>query len=240
MPRRRAAEPAPRTALRLLLSCEHGGNRVPVPYRRLFAGRQRLLASHRGLDIGALAAARALQRRLDAPLVAATVTRLLVDLNRSIGHPALFSGPSRRLAAEERERVLARHYHPYRRLLRAWVASHLDRGEQVLHLSVHSFTPVLDGQRRNADVGLLYDPARAEEAAFCREWQSRMAVCASDWKLRRNYPYRGTADGLVVALRRHFAAQPYLGIELELNQARLKAPAVAAALLADLAATLPS
>ncbi|GIK35183.1 MAG: hypothetical protein BroJett010_17420 [Gammaproteobacteria bacterium] len=240
MPRRRAAEPRRRVAPWLLLSCEHGGNRVPPEYRRLFAGQRRLLASHRGLDIGALAAARVLQRRLGAPLVAATVTRLLVDLNRSIGHPALYSSLSRSLAAEERERLLARHYHPYRQLLHDWIAGRLARGEQVLQLSVHSFTPVLDGRRRNADVGLLYDPASGAEARFCRGWQARLAASARGWRVRRNYPYRGTADGLVVALRREFAGQPYLGIELELNQACLGNPSQAAALLADLAASLES
>lgn len=110
----------------------------------------------------------------------------------------------------------------------------------MLQLSVHSFTPVLDGRRRNADVGLLYDPASGAEARFCRGWQARLAASARGWRVRRNYPYRGTADGLVVALRREFAGQPYLGIELELNQACLGNPSQAAALLADLAASLES
>ena len=46
--------------------------------------------------------------------------------------------------------------------LRAAVAAR----KQVLHVAVHSFTPVLHGERRNADVGLLYDPARPRERAF--------------------------------------------------------------------------
>ena len=32
----------------LLLTCEHGGNRVPEEFRALFAGQETLLAGHRG------------------------------------------------------------------------------------------------------------------------------------------------------------------------------------------------
>ena len=56
--------------------------------------------------------------------------------------------------------------------------------------------------------------------------------------MRRNYPYRGTSDGQVVELRRRFRDGRYLGIELELNQARLRQDRSRAALLRDVAATL--
>jgi predicted N-formylglutamate amidohydrolase len=75
----------------VIVTCEHGGNHVPPPYRALFRGRERLLASHRGWDPGALTAARELARVLRAPLIFSRVTRLLIDLNRSPGHRALFS-----------------------------------------------------------------------------------------------------------------------------------------------------
>ena len=45
---------------RLLLTCEHGGNRIPPEYRALFRGATAALASHRGWDPGALALARRL------------------------------------------------------------------------------------------------------------------------------------------------------------------------------------
>ncbi len=192
------------------------------------------------MDIGALDAARRLQKRLDAPLIAASVTRLLVDLNRSVGRRGVFSALTRVLPPAERSQILAHYYHPYRRLVRDWIASCLARGERVVHLSVHSFTPLLDGQRRTATVGLLYDPARNAELALCRAWQAGLAACPTGWVVRRNHPYRGTADGQVVELRRRFPASRYLGIELELNQASLHSPVSASALVADLAGTLPA
>jgi predicted N-formylglutamate amidohydrolase len=39
---------------------------------------------------------------------------------------------------------------------------------------VHSFTPALRGVRRNADLGLLYDPARAGELALARRWRAAL------------------------------------------------------------------
>src|SRR5688572_18373600 len=66
---------------RLLVSCEHGGNRVPAAYAPLFADAADVLATHRGYDLGALEVARAFGRRLGVTPVTATTTRLVVDLN---------------------------------------------------------------------------------------------------------------------------------------------------------------
>lgn len=223
----------------LLLSCEHAGNAIPAAWRSLFAGQQRLLDSHRGLDIGALEAARRLQRRLDARLLAARWSRLLVDLNRSPGHPRLFWPPVRSLPEADRARILARCYHPYRDALHARVAGIIASGRPVIHVSVHSFTPVLDGVARRCDIGLLYDPRRAREQRFCLAWQQALAAQEPGLVVRRNYPYRGTADGLVTALRREFPPGSYAGIELEINQRHALGPRAGwLRLLDDLALTL--
>lgn len=231
-------QPAPH---RILVTCEHGGNEVPAAYRTLFRGRRGLLDSHRGFDIGALEAARFLRRRLRAPLICSIVTRLLVDLNRSVGHPRLFSEFSRGLDAEARGRVVERYYRPYRRRVQDWIGAAIGEGGSVLHLSVHSFTPVLNRQPRRADVGLLYDPRRSGELAFCREWRKRLRVAAPALRVRRNYPYRGTSDGLIPALRRQFPAARYIGIEVEINQRSATRSGVAwHGILAALVASLPA
>jgi len=91
-------------------------------------------------------------------------------------------------------------------------------GHRVIHVSSHSFTPVLDGVVRDADVGLLYDPARKAEAAFVLRWKTALESHAPDWRIRRNYPYTGTNDGLTTYLRTRFPDHLYAGIELEINQ----------------------
>lgn len=204
--------------LALIVSCEHGGNRVPAAWRALFAGHEDLLHSHRGLDIGSLVMARDLASALGAPLIASQTTRLLVDLNRSPGHARLFSPVTRRLSRAERERILERHYRPYRAAVERAVTQVAATGRRVLHLSSHSFTPELDGRMREADVGLLYDPARGPERAFCDRWHAVLVAADPALRVRRNYPYPGKADGLTTHLRRRLPAGRYLGIELEINQ----------------------
>jgi len=201
----------------LLITCEHGGNAVPEAYAPLFADWSDVLASHRGSDLGALATARALAEATGAPLLAATTTRLVADLNRSAGHPRLFSEATKGLPRARRQELLAAHYHPHRDAVARVVAQALDSGRRLLHIASHSFTPRLSGVTRHCDVGFLYDPGRTAEKAFCSRWLHELACLDSDLILRRNYPYRGVADGLATALRRRFGER-YMGVELEVNQ----------------------
>lgn len=190
---------------------------MPQRHAALFEGAEALLASHRGYDIGSAELARALAHRTGAPLFEAAVTRLLVDCNRSPGHRALFSDLTRSLPAAQRTDLLEHYYHPYRDRVTADIRRRLRGGGTVLHVSVHSFTRSLRGERRNADIGLLYDPSRPVERALCLRWQK--LLCLDDsFRVRRNYPYRGVADGLVTALRRSFPEPSYAGIELEVCQ----------------------
>jgi predicted N-formylglutamate amidohydrolase len=207
----------------LLLTCEHAGNRIPREYAHLFRNCRRLLAGHRGYDFGALACARSLRRRLQAPLLAGRYSRLLVDLNRSPAHPALFSERTRALPGSAKERLLARYYYPHRQGIEDWIRARIARGGTVVHVAVHSFTPVLDGVARRADIGLLYDPARRLESALCRRWRAALRdTAAGGLAVRCNYPYRGVSDGLTRHLRTRFSAARYAGIELEINQRLLR------------------
>jgi predicted N-formylglutamate amidohydrolase len=201
-----------------VVTCEHGGNRIPAPYRALFQGHAELLDTHRGYDPGALVMAKALAEALRAPLVTSTVSRLLIDLNRSIGHPQLFSKVTRGIPATLREGIVARHYLPYRAQVERLVRRSVSRGRRVIHVSSHSFTPELDGHVRRADVGLLYHPGRRGEVQLCARWKTSLANMAPELSVRRNYPYAGKGDGLTSYLRRCFPPAAYVGIELEVNQ----------------------
>lgn len=201
-----------------IITCEHGGNQIPAPYRELFRGQRELLDSHRGYDPGALVMARALARACRAPLVASTISRLLIDLNRSIGHRQLFSAMTRSAPPETREQIIERHYRPYREQVERAVTQAVSRGHRVVHISSHSFTDELFGKVRAADVGLLYDPARRGEVEMCVRWKESLGASAPELRVRRNYPYAGKGDGLTSYLRRHFAQSDYVGIELEINQ----------------------
>ncbi len=204
----------------LILSCEHGGNHIPVAYRHLFRKGARIIGTHRGLDIGALTIAKAVAQGLSAPLLYSETSRLLVDLNRSPHHRKLFSEFTRNCNDSMREDILRKYYFPYRQVLEQQILDTVADGYPVLHLSIHSFTPVLAGQIRNAGFGLLYDPARKMEKSFCANLQDSLNR-SSNYVTRMNYPYRGSADGLTTWLRKKLPALAYFGIEIEINQGHI-------------------
>ena len=207
----------------MVVTCEHGGNDVPREYWRLFVGAKDVLESHRGHDPGALQTARQLSRAFDAPLIATTISRLLIENNRSPDHRALFSEYTRRLSDEEKQRIVDRFYTPYRSQVEATIGKLAAKG-RVVHISSHSFTPVLDGKTRTADVGLLYDPRRSGELELCRLWQQCFASVAPELRVRRNYPYAGWTDGMTRYLRTRLPAGRYVGIEIEVNQRFVDGP----------------
>lgn len=203
---------------KIIFTCEHGGNRVPPEYRHLFTGKSTVLNSHRGWDAGALELAKELSRALKTLLISSETTRLLVDLNRSLHHQNLFSEFSRHCDHQTKARILREFYLPYRQRAEAAISKALKSKIPVIHFSIHSFAPKLDGVVRNEDIGLLYDPARTREKILCMNLQSRLQTQPDGLIVRRNYPYRGNADGLTTTLRKQYNDKQYAGIEIEINQ----------------------
>ncbi|HPF69062.1 MAG TPA: N-formylglutamate amidohydrolase [Candidatus Krumholzibacteria bacterium] len=222
----------------LVLTCEHATNRVPSRYAALFAGADDVLASHRGWDPGALEAAQALGAELRRPVLAFPFTRLLVEANRERHSAHLWSAYTIDLPDEDKERILSRWWLPHRAEAGAMMRQAIAHRRRAVHVAVHSFTGVLDGKVRNADIGLLYDPSRSGERTFCDRWRQLLAIHAPDLRVRRNYPYRGIADGLPTSLRKQLRDEDYVGIELELNQATLADPERQGRMFAALAGTL--
>lgn len=202
--------------MKLVLTCEHAGNEIPEEFLPLFREAVEQLNSHRGYDPGALDLFFSLKDLADFDLFQ-TQSRLLVELNRSLHHPQLFSEYTKQLPKTSKNAILEEYYFPYRREVEQQISDRLAQAEQVLHLSVHSFTPVLNGKTRDADIGLLYDPKREEEKEFCRRFKNALFEQDPQLRVRYNYPYLGTADGFTTYLRKKFRKN-YCGIELEVNQ----------------------
>jgi predicted N-formylglutamate amidohydrolase len=200
-----------------VITCEHGGNHIPPAYTAYFQDAHLVLQSHRGYDPGALALFRRLADQLADFSQYSQTSRLLVELNRSLHHKNLFSVYTKSLDAALKKEVIASYYLPYRQLVEQKIKGYLDQAQQVIHLSIHSFTPELNGEIRKADIGLLFDPARTAEKAFCRAWKNQLREIIPQAIVRFNYPYQGKADGFTTYLRRRYT-QHYMGIELELNQ----------------------
>lgn len=202
----------------ILLTCEHGGRDVPAAYADCFIGAESVLESHRGYDIGSLGVAHRMAARLSVPIVFSTVTRLLVDLNRSIGQADLLSEFTRDLPEQKLDTVLAEHYTPYRQSVERVVQAAVCAGHTVLHFGVHSCVDRLNDQDRDLDVSLLFDETRERESALCEHFRSKLKETDDRLRCPFNVPYRGSDDGLTTTLRDRFKAYEYLGIEIELRQ----------------------
>lgn len=202
----------------LVVSCEHATNRVPESLQESFRGATAALRSHRGWDPGAIEIACAIAGELAAPLALSRVSRLVVDCNRSAAHPRIFSEWTKPLPRPERDALVARWHTPHRQTVERLALDASNRMGACAHLSVHSFTPVLDGKERPMDIGLLFDPRRAGEKALATAW--RQAILRIDPALivHFNAPYKGVSDGLTTHLRTRFGPLRYAGIELEVNQ----------------------
>jgi len=129
----------------LLIVCEHASHTVPAELGDLGLD-ETAQCSHIGWDIGAAAVARGVARRLDASLVLAPWSRLVVDLNRPLGAPDLIPEASggvivpgnRALDAAERRRRIASYFDPFH----AAVADAAERCPvPTALLALHSFTP---------------------------------------------------------------------------------------------------
>ena len=137
-----------------------------------------------------------------------------MDLNRSVHNRTIFSQITRVLQPVEKKHILKTYYEFYRKDIENVIC----KSKKVLHISIHTFTPVLDGIKRKADIGFLYDPARASEKKLIHGMVKAFRSHMPDLTYRRNYPYRGTSDSLTAYLRKKFNDDRYIGIDIEINQ----------------------
>lgn len=121
---------------------------------------------HIAYDIGVEMVTRELAALVGAPAVMANFSRLLIDPNRGEDDPTLirqlYDGTivpaNYPMTAEERERRLDRFYRPYHDAIDAMAASVAEAcGGAPLLVSVHSFTPVMQGHVRPWHAGVLWD-----------------------------------------------------------------------------------
>ncbi len=199
----------------LLVTCEHAGNEVPIAFQDLFKNEGEVLNSHRGWDPGAWLLAESLGEHFKVKTIPFFNTRLLIEPNRSIDHPELFSEFSNTLSNEQKDSLIKEHYKPYRENIELSIRQ---MKNPVLHLSIHTFTPVFKGEIRMVDIGLLFDPERNNEKVFCEKWKKELAAFFPEWNIAFNEPYKGIDDGFTTYLRTQFSTEQYLGIELEWNQ----------------------
>ncbi len=146
-----------------VLICEHASRFIPQPYNDLGL-EEADLVRHIAWDIGAADVATALSAALDAPLVLASYSRLLIDLNRpvtsetsipQVSETTVIPG-NRNLSAEERNRRVATYFDPFQAEMRRLLDQRAEAGVATTVIGIHSFTPVYKGVARPWHAGILF------------------------------------------------------------------------------------
>lgn len=185
----------------ILLVCEHASNAIPERYDMLGIDPE-VAVSHVAWDPGAYAISRGLSERLDAALVASRVSRLVYDCNRPPESPAAMPEKSeiheipgnRGLTAEQKRERTENIYHPFRDTLSdiIYTSEHL----RAL-VTIHSFTPIYHGARRDLHLGILHD-----EDTRLADSMLEIADRFTALDVRRNEPY-GPQNGVAHTLIEH-------------------------------------
>lgn len=194
----------------ILFLCDHASGHVPDDID--LGVDPALLDKHIAVDIGAGELTRALAATLDAPAILATVSRLVIDLNREIGHGGLVPERSDghtifgNVDLDPAPRI-ARFHRPYH----ARIEAEIDRHRPVLIVAVHSFTPTLEtgGAPRPWEVGILSNRDR-------RAADIMIPLLADHgFTVGDNQPYSGQV--LNATLDRHAEARGIASLSLEIR-----------------------
>ena len=197
----------------LVLSCEHASEHLPRPWQWSLDDR-RLIGSHWAFDLAAAELTEELAAATGGAAVLARFSRLLIDANRPPDSPSLF-----RNSAEGKSIDLNQGIEPADSLLRRryWQAYHEAVDNMVassavsLVLAVHSFTPVYEGERRQLEVGVLFDKSQAQAESLAE------AYARAGFAVQLNEPYSGK-QGFIYAAHHHATRHGKRALEIELRQ----------------------
>src|SRR5690606_35569627 len=132
--------------------CDHASAFIPERYGDMgLTAEERL--SHIAWDPGALEVSRGLSARLDAPLVASRISRLVIDANRDTAAPGLFwtlseatrIAVNENLPPEERQHRIDIYWQPYHTAIEEFLDGRKREGRETILVCVHSFKPVFLG-----------------------------------------------------------------------------------------------
>jgi len=208
----------PRASTPLVLSCEHASCEVPEEYASLGLPVE-ALQEHIAWDIGARHLTAVLAERFSARAVCSGVSRLVIDCNRDLGDDDLIVTAAHGVAVPgnaavaplDRRRRIERFYAPYHQAIDEVLAG----APCDLLISVHSFTPALNGQERRFDVGVLYDSYEADARRL------GAALATAGLAVRYNEPY-SAFDGLIFSARSHGLRHGVRYLEIEINNRLLR------------------
>ena len=206
-----------------LVICDHSSNNIPLIYNNLGISKKDL-NSHRAYDLGASDVACELSKLLKCSLVMANFSRLLIDPNRGEDDPTLIPRLSEGKIIEgnlkisssindkERKKRIHQFYLPYHNQINKFITNSINNGKVPKIISIHSFTPIWKGEKREIDVGVLWDKDDRLSKIFLNSLQNI--------KLGDNKPYNGRLKN--DTLYKHATSQGIPHVLIELRQDLLK------------------
>ena len=220
-----ADEPAPFVILNpdaivpVLLVCDHASNRFP---RSLGAMGLNYLdrVSHIALDIGANAVAEALADNLGATAVLCQYSRLIVDCNRNLIDESAFLNYSdgveipgnHNLQNHEKEKRASEIYWPYHNAIKDQIVRLKKHGIKPVVISIHSFTPVINGEDRKWEIGVLWDKDSVTAEIFLTR------LVEAGYLVGDNEPYSGKdPEDFTIDYHAESTGLPHVGIEISQN-----------------------
>ena len=200
--------------------CDHASNRFPPAYGDLGLPPSERIR-HIAWDPGALAVSMVLTHLLDAPLVHATTSRLIVDCNRFTDSESLMPAISeyteipgnRTISAAEKTERIARYYVPYHDAIDRLLAARKVAGLETILVCMHSFTPIFKGVERPWAIGILPAPDEAYSRALFDALQAEDPAMNIGW----NEPY-AAARGVSYTVDHHGAGLAATMVEIRHNE----------------------
>ncbi len=148
----------------ILIICDHAGQNIPRKLNHLGVDDTDL-KKHIAWDIGTKRLGRALSNALKAPCVMANYSRLVMDVNRP--PEGQFAMPevsdhiripgNEGLTNDHRLMRKATFYDTYHGKVTECLNTIKAAGRTPLLISVHSFTPEMNGQKRDTELGILWN-----------------------------------------------------------------------------------
>ncbi len=188
----------------VVILCEHASCHIPQEYDDLGLPEE-ARNSHVAWDPGARAVSLILSKKLDAPLIAGTVSRLIYDCNRppeaeSAMPPRseVYDIPGNQdLSLAARDARTKAVYRPFCDGVAEVLDWRLANALPTAIVTIHSFTPIYHGQPRQTELGLLHD-ADATLANAMLDRATRIAPR----RVELNQPY-SQSDGVTHSLKLH-------------------------------------
>jgi predicted N-formylglutamate amidohydrolase len=205
----------------VLLMCDHAGRAVPDGIQQLGISEEALVR-HIGWDIGAAELTRGLARRLAAPAILNHASRLLIDVNRRPGTvtsiPEISDGcvvpGNHGLEFGDIVERVRRYFLPYHRTVARRVGAFRRAGIVPALIAIHSYTPVMHGEDRPWQVGILWRGDQRLSRPLLDALAARGDLVVGD-----NQPYSGLRDfGFTVQFHAQRPRLPHVMIEVRQDE----------------------